>query len=210
MPPDGAAFEELAAANPSHKWVKVNVDEIPATAAASRSSRSRPSWSWRSARRRSASPAPSRRVASPPSSGSASRLIAQLVDVTYAPGSAPLLAGVTLAVHERTKLGVVGPERERQDDAPAVARGELRPTAARSCASRASLLGRVAQDDRELLALDPTWRTRSTARDAELQLERLAGGCAARHASRARLRELELAYDDALAALSAAHEPDRR
>ena len=27
------AFEELAAANPSHKWVKVNVDENPATAA---------------------------------------------------------------------------------------------------------------------------------------------------------------------------------
>ena len=27
------AFEELADANPSHKWVKVNVDENPATAA---------------------------------------------------------------------------------------------------------------------------------------------------------------------------------
>ena len=27
------AFEELAAANPSHKWVKVNVDDNPAIAA---------------------------------------------------------------------------------------------------------------------------------------------------------------------------------
>ena len=30
------AFEELAAANPSHKWVKVNVDENPATGASER------------------------------------------------------------------------------------------------------------------------------------------------------------------------------
>ena len=103
------AFEELAAANPSHKWVKVNVDDNPATAAASRSSRSRPSSSWRAARRRSASPAPSRRGASPPSSGRRARLIAQLVDVTYAPGSKPLLEGVTVVVHERTKLAIVGP-----------------------------------------------------------------------------------------------------
>ena len=72
------------------------------------------------------------------------------------------------------------------------------------------VLGRLAQDDRELL------RARSDRRRRALPL---AGGAASWSASRAssppprtsreRLRELERAYDDALTALSAAEEPDR-
>ena len=72
------------------------------------------------------------------------------------------------------------------------------------------LLGRLAQDDRELLALDPSVADALYRSEAELRLERLAGELRGGGPRAAAARELERAYDDALAALSAAHSPTGR
>ena len=71
------------------------------------------------------------------------------------------------------------------------------------------MLGRLAQDDRELLRLDPTVADALYRSPAELELERLAGELAEAAHDPDRLHGLERAYDDALTALSAAEEPDR-
>ena len=116
---------------------------------------------------------------------------------------------MTLAVHERTKLGVVGPNGSGKTTLLRLLAGELRPDRGEVVRKQGLVLGRVEQDDRGLLALDPTVADALYRSHAELQLERLAGELAAAAHDPLRLRELELAYDDALAALSAAHEPDR-
>ena len=116
---------------------------------------------------------------------------------------------MTLAVHERTKLGIVGPNGSGKTTLLRLLAGELRPDRGEVVRKQGLVLGRLAQDDRELLALDPTVADALYRSDAELKLERLAGELAAAVHDPLRLRELELAYDDALAALSAAHEPDR-
>jgi len=116
---------------------------------------------------------------------------------------------VTLAVHERSKLGVVGPNGSGKTTLLRLLAGELRPDSGDVVRRQGLILGRVAQDDRELLALDPTVADALYRSQAELELERLAGELAAAAHEPERLRELERAYDGALTALSAAHEPDR-
>jgi ATPase subunit of ABC transporter with duplicated ATPase domains len=60
------------------------------------------------------------------------------VNVTCAPGSVPLLAGVALAVHERTKLGIVGPNGSGTTTLLRLLAGDLAPDRGRLCASSAS------------------------------------------------------------------------
>ena len=112
-------------------------------------------------------------------------------------------------MHERTKLGIVGPNGSGKTTLLRLLAGELRPDSGEVVRKQGLVLGRVAQDDRELLALDPTVADALYRSQAELELERLAGELAEAAHDPQRLRELERAYDDALAALSAAHEPDR-
>jgi ATP-binding cassette subfamily F protein 3 len=116
---------------------------------------------------------------------------------------------VTLAVHERTKLGVVGPNGSGKTTLLRLLAGDLKPDSGEVVLRQGLVLGRLAQDDRELLALDPTVADALYRSQAELQLEALAGELADAAHDPPRLRELERAYDDALTALSAAHEPDR-
>ena len=105
---------------------------------------------------------------------------------------------MTLAVHERTKLGVVGPNGSGKTTLLRLLAGELRPDAGEVVRKQGLMLGRLAQDDRELLALDPTVADALYRSQAELQLERLGGELAAAAHDPQRLRELERAYDDAL------------
>jgi ATP-binding cassette subfamily F protein 3 len=116
---------------------------------------------------------------------------------------------VTLAVHERTKLGVVGPNGSGKTTLLRLLAGELRPDSGEVVRRQGLILGRVAQDDRELLARNPTVADALYRSQAELELEGIAGELAAAAHDPGRLRELERAYDVALTALSAAHEPDR-
>ena len=87
--------------------------------------------------------------------------------------------------------------------------GELRPDKGEVVLKQNLVLGRLAQDDRELLRLDPSVADALYRSQAELELERLAGELAMAAHEPHNLRELERAYDDALTALSAAEEPDR-
>jgi ATP-binding cassette subfamily F protein 3 len=87
--------------------------------------------------------------------------------------------------------------------------GELRPDKGEVVLKQKLVLGRLAQDDRELLRLDPSVADALYRSQAELELERLAGELAMAAHEPHNLRELERAYDDALTALSAAEEPDR-
>jgi ATP-binding cassette subfamily F protein 3 len=114
-----------------------------------------------------------------------------------------------LAVHERTKLGIVGPNGSGKTTLLRLLAGDLRPDRGEVVLRQGAVLGRVAQDDREILALDPTVSDALYRSPAELELERLASELASAAHDPQRRRELERAYDDALAALSAAHEPDR-
>ena len=112
-------------------------------------------------------------------------------------------------MHERTKLGIVGPNGSGKTTLLRLLAGDIKPDSGEVVRRQGLILGRVAQDDRELLALDPTVADALYRSQAELQLERLAGELAEAAHDPPRLRELERSYDDALAALSAAHEPDR-
>src|SRR4029077_18831581 len=129
-------FEELAAANPSHKWGKVNVDDNPATAARFQilaipafvlveagEGRKRPARGGGGGGKQSAPRAQSRRVASPPSSGSACRpdRAARRRHLRpreqAAPGGRP---GGCPRAHEARRRR---PERQRQDHAAPAALG---------------------------------------------------------------------------------------
>jgi ATP-binding cassette subfamily F protein 3 len=114
-----------------------------------------------------------------------------------------------LAVHERTKLGIVGPNGSGKTTLLRLLAGDLRPDGGEVVRRQGLILGRVAQDDRELLARDPTVADALYRSHAELELEAIAGELAGAAHDPRRLRELEREYDEALTALSAAHEPDR-
>jgi ATP-binding cassette subfamily F protein 3 len=114
-----------------------------------------------------------------------------------------------LAVHERTKLGIVGPNGSGKTTLLRLLAGDLRPDSGEVVRRQGLILGRVQQDDRELLRLDPTVADALYRSQAELELERIAAELAVAAHEPARLRRLEREYDDALTALSAAHEPDR-
>jgi ATP-binding cassette, subfamily F, member 3 len=103
----------------------------------------------------------------------------------------------------------VGPNGSGKTTLLRLLAGELRPDSGEVVRKQNLVLGRLAQDDRELLRLNPTVADALYRSQAELELERLAGELAEAAADPARLRELERAYDDALTALSAAQEPDR-
>ena len=113
-------------------------------------------------------------------------------------------------MHERTKLGIVGPNGSGKTTLLRLLAGELRPDKGEVVLKQNLVLGRLAQDDRELLRLDPSVADALYRSQAELELERLAGELAMAAHEPHNLRELERAYDDALTALSAAEEPDRK
>jgi ATPase subunit of ABC transporter with duplicated ATPase domains len=116
---------------------------------------------------------------------------------------------VTLAVHERTKLAIVGPNGSGKTTLLRLLSGDLKPDSGEVVRKQGLVLGRLAQDDRDLLRLDPTVADALYRSPAELELERLAGELAEAAHDPDRLHGLERAYDDALTALSAAEEPDR-
>ena len=116
---------------------------------------------------------------------------------------------MTLAVHERTKLAIVGPNGSGKTTLLRLLSGDLKPDSGEVVRKQGLVLGRLAQDDRELLRLDPTVADALYRSPAELELERLAGDLAEAAHDPDRLHGLERAYDDALTALSAAEEPDR-
>jgi len=116
---------------------------------------------------------------------------------------------VTLAVHERTKLAIVGPNGSGKTTLLRLLSGDLKPDSGEVVRKQGLVLGRLAQDDRDLLRLDPTVADALYRSPAELELERLAAELAEAAHDPHRLHGLERAYDDALTALSAAEEPDR-
>ena len=75
-------------------------------------------------------------------------------------------------------MGVVGPNGSGKTTLLRLLAGELRPDRGEVVRKQGLVLG-LAQDDRELLALDPTVADALYRSDAELQLERLAGEVAA-------------------------------
>ena len=116
--------------------------------------------------------------------------------------------GVTLAVHERTKLASSGrTEAARRRYCVCWRESSTRQRGGRAQAgtrARSRRAGRPRAARARPPVADALYRSQ-----AELQLERLAGELAASAHEPQRLRELELEYDDALTALSAAQEPDR-
>jgi ATP-binding cassette, subfamily F, member 3 len=103
----------------------------------------------------------------------------------------------------------VGPNGSGKTTLLRLLAGELRPDRGEVVRRQNLVLGRLAQDNRELLRFDPSVADALFRSQAELELERLAGELAAAAHDPRRLRELERAYDDALTALSAAQGPDR-
>ena len=86
---------------------------------------------------------------------------------------------MTLAVHERTKLGIVGPNGSGKTTLLRLLAGELRPDSGEVVRRQGLILGRVQQDDRELLARDPTVADALYRSQAELELEAHRGELAA-------------------------------
>ena len=78
-------------------------------------------------------------------------------------------------MHERTKLAIVGPNGSGKTTLLRLLSGDLRPDAGEVVRKQGLVLGRLEQDDRELLRLDPTVADALYRSQAELELERPGG-----------------------------------
>src|SRR4051812_3235257 len=97
----------------------------------------------------------------------------QLVDVTYAPGSAPLLENVSLALHDQVRLGIVGENGSGKSTLLRLMSGHLRPDRGEVVRRTGLRLVHVRQDDASASALSGTVADALFRSEAERELERL-------------------------------------
>src|SRR3954466_1452467 len=97
----------------------------------------------------------------------------QLVDVTYAPGSAPLIECLTLALHEQIRLGIVGENGSGKSTLLRLMSGDLRPERGEVVRKSGLRLVHVRQDDAAAAALSGTVADAPFRSEPERDLERL-------------------------------------
>jgi ATP-binding cassette subfamily F protein 3 len=135
----------------------------------------------------------------------------QLVDVTYAPGSAPLIESLTLALHDQIRLGIVGENGSGKSTLLRLMSGDLRPERGEVVRKSGLRLVHVRQDDAAAAALSGTVADALFRSEPERDLERLGKelAVASERGDQRRLDEIGRAYDDAVSALASAVVPDR-
>src|SRR5262245_49689753 len=135
----------------------------------------------------------------------------QLVDVTYAPGSAPLIESLTLALHDQIRLGIVGENGSGKSTLLRLMSGDLRPERGEVVRRSGLRLVHVRQDDAAAAALSGTVADALFRSDPERDLERLGQelAVASERGDQRRLDEIGREYDAAVSALASAVVPDR-
>ena len=135
----------------------------------------------------------------------------QLVDVTYAPGSAPLIESLTLALHDQIRLGIVGENGSGKSTLLRLMSGDLRPERGEVVRKNGLRLVHVRQDDASAAALSGTVADALFRSEPERDLERLGLelAVASGRGDQRRLDEIGRDYDAAVSALASAVVPDR-